>query len=367
VTSVGGSTHGRVGAVVLAFGEEPLLQRCVHALLGSRGVDVRVVVVDNGSRGAVDAVRDLPRVEVLTPGTNLGFAGGCNLGASALPADRDTLVLVNSDAVVRPDALAALHETLTDPTVGIATGSLRLMAQPETVNSVGNPVHFSGISWAGGLGEHADQHAVAGPVTSASGAILGTRVETWRELGGFWEPMFAYCEDLELSLRSWQRGGSVVYVPTAVAEHDYRFHRNATKMYLVERNRLAVLATLYEWRTLVVLGPALVALELALLALSVRQGWWRDKLRGYGWLVRHAGDIRRRRRWVAGQRTVRDRDLLGLFTDRIEPGEQSGMSAPALLNSLSAAYWHSARRLLGRAPRVEAPAPHAGDVVPVRA
>ena len=48
----GGRT--RVSAVVLAFGAEPWFERCIHALLGSTGVDVDVVIVDNGcTDGAV--------------------------------------------------------------------------------------------------------------------------------------------------------------------------------------------------------------------------------------------------------------------------------------------------------------------------
>ena len=43
-----------VSAVVLAYGAEPWLEKSVHALLGSAGVAVEVVLVDNGcTDGAV--------------------------------------------------------------------------------------------------------------------------------------------------------------------------------------------------------------------------------------------------------------------------------------------------------------------------
>jgi GT2 family glycosyltransferase len=50
-----GGTAPSVSAVVLAYRDEPWLERCVHALLNSEGVDVEVVLVDNGcTDGAVD-------------------------------------------------------------------------------------------------------------------------------------------------------------------------------------------------------------------------------------------------------------------------------------------------------------------------
>jgi GT2 family glycosyltransferase len=338
------STSGpAVTAVVLAFGAEPLLDESVTALLASTGVSAEVVVVDNGcTTDAVRRLRDRPAVRVVTPSTNTGFAGGCNLGARH--ATGDVLAFVNSDAVVQPGALAALVAALADDRVGIASGSLRLMDRPDTMNSAGNPVHYLGLSWAGGLGEPAASYPQQRAVASATGAVMALRRETWTALGGFFEPMFAYCEDLELSLRCWQRGWSVEYVPDAVALHAYEFHRNPRKMYLLERNRLLVLLTLYERRTLVLLALPLVALELAVLAVAARQGWARQKLRGWWWLLAHARLVRRRRAEVQAARTRPDRDVAPLLTGSFSPGEQTGFAAPRPLAVLSSAYWRVVRR-----------------------
>ena len=71
----------RVTAVVVAFGAEPLLPDCVRSILASDGIDVEVVLVDNGcTDGGVDAVRALDGVHVIEPGRNLGFDEACNVG-----------------------------------------------------------------------------------------------------------------------------------------------------------------------------------------------------------------------------------------------------------------------------------------------
>jgi GT2 family glycosyltransferase len=335
-----------VSAVVLAYGAEPVLGECVRALLASTGVEVEVVLVDNGcTTDAVDRLRDVPGVTVVTPGYNTGFAGGCNLGARH--ARGPVLAFVNGDAVVRPPALRALAAALDDDSVGLASGSLRLYDDPSTMNSAGNPVHFTGLSWAGGLGDPVTDHAVPRDVASATGAATAVRADRFAELGGFCEPMFAYCEDAELSLRTWQHGWRVTYVPDAEVLHRYEFSRNPLKSYLLERNRLFLVATLYERRTLAVLLPVLVALDVAVALVAVRQGWWREKARGWWWLWRHRAEVAARRREVQAARTVPDREVLRLLTGDFAPGGSTGIAAPAPLRLASRGYWAAARRVLG--------------------
>jgi len=100
-------TAPAVSAVVLAFRDEPWLERCVHALLDSTGVEVDVVLVDNGcTDGAVERLAQTPGVAVVRPGENLGFAGGCNAGAAV--ASGEFLALINGDLVVEAEALSEL-------------------------------------------------------------------------------------------------------------------------------------------------------------------------------------------------------------------------------------------------------------------
>lgn len=337
------SSQPRVTAVVLAYGPEAHLVACVNALLGSVDVLVDVVLVDNGCTST--AVEDLAghhRVRTVGSGVNRGFAGGCNFGAgfSAAPI----LLFVNSDAVVDDNAARALVDALEEPGVGIASASLRILEQPATINSAGNPVHFLGLSWAGGLGESAAAHAVPHRVASATGAAMALRRGVWRDLGGFWEPMFAYGEDMELSWRCWQRGLSVQYVPHAIVKHAYEFRRNPQKFYLLERNRVAVLLTLYERRTLIVLAPPLIALELAVLVVAFRQGWGRQKVRGWWWLLVHAGTLHRRRQSVQSRRNVSDAELAELFVARFSPNPDTGFAAPLILDRAAALYWRAAKR-----------------------
>lgn len=331
---------------MLTFGAEPFIEGTLASVLASAGVRAHVWLVDNGNTtGAVDALEDDPRLTVLRPGRNLGFAGGVNFGAAHGRAE--TLAVLNADAQLDPGALSMLVAVAAEPEVGIAGASLRLARAPGVMNSAGNPLHMSGLSWAGANGEPAAEHDRRRAAPIASGAAFAIRRERWAELGGFWADYFTYHEDTDLSLRCWQRGWRVEYVPDAVVEHAYEFGRNPRKLAYVERNRLLILATLYQRRTLLLLSPVLLGTEVAVCAWALSGGWLGAKVSGWGWLWRHRQEVAARRAIVQAQRTCSDRDLSWLISARLDnavvglPNRVLGLVNPVL-----AAYWHLVRRWL---------------------
>ena len=50
-------------------------------------------------------------------------------------------------------------------------GSIRLADSPENMNTAGNPVHFTGLSWAGGFNEPASHYAERRQVTAGWAAV----------------------------------------------------------------------------------------------------------------------------------------------------------------------------------------------------
>jgi GT2 family glycosyltransferase len=334
-----------VTVVFVAFGVEPLFPQAVDAVLASTGVEVEVVVVDNGCvDGAVDAVASLPHVRVVRPGHNIGFAAACNLGAEQ--SDGEYVALVNHDAVVAPDALARLVAVAADPRVGIAAASVRLADEPHLMNSAGNEIHFLGFSWCGAYRTPATEHLSQRDVASASGAAMVLRRELWSSLSGFPAEFFMYYEDAELSLRCWRRGLRVVFVPDAVVKHGYEMHQSPQKMYLVERNRLVAVLTLYDARTLLLLLPAAVVVEIAMLALAARRGWVREKVRGWWWVLRHRDWIRERRRKLTAERAVGDRAVAPVLATRMLDANIELSQKLAPLDVALAAYWSFVRRVL---------------------
>ncbi len=337
----------RLTVVMLAYGPEPWLGHAASAVLDSSGVDVDLILVDNGcTSSAVDAVQDLPGIRVLRQARNEGYAGGCMVGAAG--ATGDYLAFVNSDAIVAPDALAKLVAVATEPGVGMAMGSIRLADRPDLINTAGNPWHVAGLSWAGGNGQPATDYAQRKQVPIGSGCCFVMRRDVWQAVGGFAVEYFAYHEDTDLSVRLWQRGWTVEYVPDAQVAHHYEFSRNELKNYLLERNRLVLLLTAYRWRTLALLTPVLAITEAAMLASAAAGGWLRPKLHGWAWMWRNRAWVAERRRELQGARTVSDRDLAPLMTARFDPSNVQAPPGVGIYNALVTGWWALVRGLLPR-------------------
>jgi GT2 family glycosyltransferase len=283
-------------------------------------------------------------VRVVAPSENVGFAAGCNLGAQH--ASGEVLVFLNPDTVVEHGALPALARTSDDPQIGIAMARLRLLDRPELLNSGGTVVHVSGLAWAGRFGEPAEDVKEVADVAAASGAALAIGSDIFRELGGFTSELFMYQEDVELSWRAHLNGLRVVVDPRADVFHDYDFGRHKTKIALLERNRLVFVLTAYSVRLLILLAPVLALGELAMLALAIRRGWFRGKVGGWWWLLRHARWLVRHRANTQRLRTVRDRELAGFLTPALDPQMTALPRGIGVLNGLLGIYWSLARRAL---------------------
>jgi GT2 family glycosyltransferase len=300
--------------------------------------------VNNGARGPeIEAAEQRARV-VQSP-RNDGFGAGCNRGAEQ--SDADVLVFLNPDTVVRPGAIAALARTLEDPSIGVAQARLRLLQEPELLNSSGNVLHVSGFAWPGGYREPAESLAATRDIAYASGAALAIRASLFRELDGFTEELFLYQEDLELCWRAHLHGLRVVVVPDADVLHAYVLERpDRRKEYYLERNRLLFLLTAFSGRLLLVVAPVLLAVEAGIVLVAWRQGWLREKVRGWAWLARHASWLGAKRRRTQALRRVPDRELARFLTPVLDPRMLELPAGVAVLNRAVAAWWRTVRVFL---------------------
>lgn len=302
-------------AVVVAYGDPDGVRRGVAALAAQTAPPAEILLVDNHPDGQTAAAAegwDVP-VRVVARGRNVGFAAGCNLAARA--ARGDWLFFCNPDAVAEADCLERLLAAAAEP--GVAVVGAQVLLGDGTTNAGDNPMHLTGLSWSGRFGEPAE-HGPARDTAGVSGAALMARRETFTALGGFCEPFFMYYEDADLCWRARLAGHRVRFAPDARVVHDYEFDKGTTKYFLLERNRAwAQLANL-SGRGLLLLAPVLAATELATLALAVRQGWLREKLRAWGalWAARH--ELRAWRRRVQATRAVSDGAILARHTGRID-------------------------------------------------
>jgi GT2 family glycosyltransferase len=333
-----------ISVVTVTYRTGPALLRCLDSLDGEDGL-VETILVDNGGGGdEIGEARGREGVRVIEPAENVGFAAGCNLGAR--DARGDVLLFLNPDTVVAEGALQKLERALEDPRVALVMARLRLFGEPEKLNSSGIEVHVTGIGWAGGYGDPVDSVSEVREIAAPSGTAMAVRAETFRELGGFAEELFMYLEDLELGWRARLAGYRVVVDPAADVLHEYEYGRNPRKSYFLERNRLVFVLTAYSARQLVLLAPLLVLTELGMTAIAIKERWLRDKVAGWGWLLRNAGTVSRRRRQTQALRRVRDRELACYLTATFSPAMTPVPGLLQAANPVVAAYWRLVSRWL---------------------
>jgi GT2 family glycosyltransferase len=337
-----------LSVVIVAWNSRAELERTLPALLPELSEGDQLIVVDNDSSdGTADAVRALaPAATVVQMGRNVGFAAGCNAGAEA--ASGDLLVTLNPDAAPMPGFGGAIRRPWLQGRGWAAWQALVAEAGGERVNSWGNPVHFTGIVWAGGHGRPISEAPPAGEVVALSGACLAIPLRTWRELGGFPEHFFLYHEDVDLSIRLRLRGGTLGIEPAAVVAHDYDFASSRDhKWRWLERNRLAFLVRDYPAALLFLLAPALLATELALFAVSARAGWGRQKLSAELEFLRWLPRLLRERRRIQRERVVSSAEFASWLSADLESPFIDGAARSLPVRLALRGYWRAVRLLLG--------------------
>jgi GT2 family glycosyltransferase len=335
-----------LSVLLVAYDSRDDLSKTLPALLAELDESDELIVVDNKpGDGSVEVARELsPAARIVRPGRNTGFAGGCNAGAAI--ASGDLLVILNPDAVPQPGFGEAIRRPWVEERGWGAWQALVADGNDSCINSAGNPIHFTGIVWAGGHGRPLQEAPPAGEVAAASGACLAIPIERWREMGGFPAEFFMYHEDVDLSVRLRSAGHPVGIEPAAVVAHDYEFDASEDKWRWLERNRLAFLVRTYPGPLLALLAPALLATELALLLVSASGGWGKQKLQANLEFARWLPRLLRERRAVQRQRKI----STGEFAAWLTPDLDSELISP-LVRSLPArlllrGYWRLIRTLL---------------------
>lgn len=335
-----------LSVLIVAWNSSAELRRTLPALLAELGDDDELIVVDNdsGDDSAALVAELAPAARLVRMGRNVGFAAGCNRGAEE--ARGDLLVLLNPDAVPQPGWGDAIRRPWREGRGWAAWQALVANGDGTEINSAGNPVHFTGIVWAGGHGRPLAEAPAAGEVVCLSGACLAIPLATWRELGGFPERFFLYHEDVDLSLRLRLRGDTLGIEPAAVVAHDYEFGAGEHKWRWLERNRLAFLVRDYPGALLILLAPALLATELALLAVSASGGWGRQKLaanlEALLWLPR----LLRERRRIRQTRAVSSAEFASWLTADLDSPFIAGAARSLPVRLALRGYWQAVQALL---------------------
>lgn len=164
---------------------------------------------------------------LIRTGSNLGFAGGNNVGLRYALARGDVgfAWLLNNDTVVKPDALTRMTDRLREePRAGICGSTILSYEDPNMVVALGGATfsRWLGVSRHIGFGSRADAPIDAASVERRMGHVAGASMLVTsaflRDVGLMEEDYHIYFEELDWAYRARGRYTSV-YAPGSVVYH----------------------------------------------------------------------------------------------------------------------------------------------------
>ena len=226
--------------IIVAYHSDGDLPNLIESISDAAGsLSWHAIVVNNDSTSNLGAIVERhPQVSLISPGQNLGFSGGLNVGLRAAPPSR-FIAFLNPDLVLEPRSLELLCQAVdadravdTDPVVAAVpailddggTPQLSLRREPSILRSLGEALfgdHWPGRpTWLAEMIRDRDRYREPHAVQWATGAALLVRSSVPTQIGE-WDSdtFFLYSEETDYSRRIREAGGTIRFVPDAVVRH----------------------------------------------------------------------------------------------------------------------------------------------------
>jgi GT2 family glycosyltransferase len=307
-----------VSVVLVNYNGADHIEDCVASLVADPDAPAtEILIVDNASEDESPAIAERlaaahEQVHLLRSPTNRGYSGGVNVGLEQ--ARGRFIAVLNIDMEVEPGWLRPLLAELAEhPEAAVVCPLMVLKADPGLINAAGQDVHVTGLGFNKLLGE---PRATAGEASFRTSGLHGgafvIRRDLLESLGGWDESGFLYHEDVQLSWLLQLVGADVRVVPASIVVHDYHLTMHPTKLYLLERNRGAMVLANLSIPALIGLAPLMLVTEAMMWGFCLMRGFsfLRAKASSYRWILSHLPRLRERRRFIRGLRRRSDGAIL---------------------------------------------------------
>jgi GT2 family glycosyltransferase len=224
-----------------------------------------------------------------------------------------------------------------------------LWPKKDCFNTAGNRSHFLGFGLVTAYGQR-DNGAFnhVREIDFPSGAATVIRRKAIGDQPLLDDEFFLYLEDAELGWRLRQLGLRIDYVPEGAVWHQYSFHHDYRFYFFLERNRWYLLAMYYKTPTLLILLPAIVAMEIGQLYFAWMNGVPGQKIKACGFFL-DSGNLSRllkRRRGAQARRKIGDGEFVRDFTGEVDLPELQSRVLRSIGNPMLRIYWRLIRPLI---------------------
>ena len=200
--------------LIPAYNEEKVIVRTIRSVLNSDYINLRIIVIDDGSPDRTfEAAREAYPEEIaagmltVLHKSNAGKAEALNFAVDNLK--KQIYVGIDADTVIAPDAVSRLISHFADPEVGAVAGNAK----------VGNRVNlwtrWQALEYITSQNFERRALNLFNVVTVVPGAIGAWRTAPVRHSGGY--PVNTVAEDADLTMSLLEQGYKVVYEDRALA------------------------------------------------------------------------------------------------------------------------------------------------------
>lgn len=205
---------------------------------------IEVIVVDNASTQDEASVIEqrYPQVKVIRSHTNLGYAGGNNLGIRA--AHGRYLFFINNDTLLKTSFQPLILRLESSEAIGVVCPKIRYAWSPQPIQYAGyTPLsRITMRNKAIGCGEiDKRQYDTARPTPYAHGAAMMVKREAINKVGLMPECYFLYYEELDWSMMFHRAGYDIWYDPATTILHkesQSTGQGSPLRTFYITRNRL---------------------------------------------------------------------------------------------------------------------------------
>jgi len=264
----------KVSIIIPHYNNFSILDQCLKSLENISYSNLEIIVIDNNSYDdSFQKIKNNYKNLILKKSSkNLGYAGGCNLGASF--ATGDYLLFLNNDTVQDPHFLNYMVDSLDKDE--------RIASVQSKIKNFKNKDLFD---YAGACGGYIDylvfpfcrgrmfntvekdimQYEESRDVFWTSGTAFLTRKSIFINMGGFDEKLFAHMEEIDYCWKCNLANYKCIVNPKSVVYHEGAKtlgYDSPYKTYLNHRNSMILLLSNYQFINVIKIFPLRIILEI---------------------------------------------------------------------------------------------------------
>lgn len=322
---------------------------CIESINKTVNNRYEIILIDNNSTDNSQKIckQKFPSILLIQNERNLGLSAR-NIGLKK--AKGNFIVFLDSDTIVKDNWLSTLIDCYRKNGNGLYQPKLLEKDRPEIIDNCGNMINIFGLAYSRGKGEKdIGRYEKFQTISYTAGSCSFFSTQTMKKIGMIDEVFFAYHDDVDYGWRAKLIGIPSYYEPKAIVYHkgSKTLKWSKKKFFLLERNRIICVFTLYSIGTLLRIFPLLILVDIGIFIFFLKKGMGYTKLKANLSILKLIPKITERRKKILHGRTSSDKEVIKKFVDDFHlPDVLADKESSAKYNSLILKLSKFSRKLI---------------------